>query len=56
MNPVVVAENFQYFVEFFFKKIIIDGPLGKVKYYAIRIECQSTYSFLSVGFECTYIN
>ena len=40
MNPVVVAKNFQYRVEVFFKEIIIDGPLGKVKYYAIRIEFQ----------------
>ena len=37
-NPVLVARHFQYKVEIFFKEIILDGPLGKRKYYAIRIE------------------
>ena len=40
MNPVVVAKHFQYRVEVFFKEIIVDGPLGKVKCYAIRVEFQ----------------
>ena len=39
-NPVLVARHFQYRVEVFFKEIIIDGPLGKTKYYAIRVEFQ----------------
>ena len=39
-NPVLLARHFQYKVELFFKKIIIDGPLGKVKYHAIRVEFQ----------------
>ena len=39
-NPVPVARHFQYKVEAFFKEIILDGPLGKTKYYAIRIEFQ----------------
>ena len=39
-NPVLLARHFQYRVEVFFKEIIIDGPLGKVKYYAIRVEFQ----------------
>ena len=39
-NPVLVARHFQCKVEVFFKKIILDGPLGKTKYYAIRIEFQ----------------
>ena len=30
-NPVLVARHFQYRVEVFFKEIIVDGPLGKVK-------------------------
>ena len=37
-NPVLVARHFQYRVEDFFKLIIIDGPLGKSKHYAIRVE------------------
>ena len=36
-NPVLVARNFQYKVEVFFKEIILDSLLGKTKYYAIRI-------------------
>lgn len=38
-NP-VLSRHFQYRVETFFKDIIIDGPLGKVQYYAIRVEFQ----------------
>ena len=33
-----MARNFQYKVEVFFKKIILDGPLGKTKHHAMRIE------------------
>ena len=40
LNPVLLARHFQFRVEVFFKKIIVDGPLGKVKYYAIRVEFQ----------------
>ena len=36
-NPVLLARHFQYCVEVFFKKIIIDGPLGKVKYHVIHV-------------------
>ena len=43
-NPVLVARHFQYKVEVFFKDIILDGPLGKTKYYAIRIEFQERSS------------
>ena len=39
-NPVLVARHFQYRVEVFFKEIVIDGPLGKTKYYVIRVEFQ----------------
>ena len=35
-----MARNCQYKVEAFFKEIILDGPLGKTKYYAIRTEFQ----------------
>lgn len=40
MNPVLVARNFQYRVEVFFKEIVLDGPLGKVKYHVVRVEFQ----------------
>ena len=39
-NPVLVARHFQCRVEDFFKEIVLDGPLGKAKYYAIRVEFQ----------------
>ena len=39
-NPVLVARHFQYRLEVLFKEIAIDGPLGKTKYYAIRVEFQ----------------
>ena len=35
-----MAKHFQYKVEVFFKEIILDGLLGKTKYYAIYIEFQ----------------
>ena len=37
-NPVLVARHFQHRIEVFFKEIIIHSPLGKKKYYAIRVE------------------
>ena len=40
INPVLLARHFQYRVEVFFKEIVVDGPLGKVTYYAIRVEFQ----------------
>ena len=30
-NPVLLARHFQYRVEVFFKEIVSDGPLGKIK-------------------------
>ena len=39
-NPILVARHFQYKVEAFFNEIILDGPLEKIKYCAIRIEFQ----------------
>lgn len=35
-----MARHFQYRVEYFFKNIIVNGPLEKTKYYAIRVEFQ----------------
>ena len=48
---VLVARHFQYRVEIFFKIIVLDGPLGKTQYYAIRVEFQvrgspHTHSFI----------
>ena len=40
VNPVLLAQHFQYRVEVFFKVIVINEPLGKVKYHAVRIEFQ----------------
>ena len=34
---VLVARHFQYRVEIFFKIILLDGPLRKTQYYAIRV-------------------
>ena len=39
-NPVLVIRHFKYKVELFFKTIILDGPLAKTNYYAIRLEFQ----------------
>ena len=39
-NPVVVARHFQFRVELFFKKILMNGQLGKLKCHAIRVEFQ----------------
>ena len=39
-NPVLLGRHFQYRVEVFFKDIILDGQLGKVINYAIRVEFQ----------------
>ena len=52
-NPVIVGRHFQYRVEVFFEFIVIDRPLGKSKYYAIRVESQvrgspHIYSFISI--------
>ena len=33
-----MARHFQYNIEVFFKEIILDDPLGKTKYYDIRVE------------------
>ena len=39
-NLILLARHFQYRVELFFRLIVVNGPLGKVKYYAIRVEFQ----------------
>ena len=63
-KPVLVARHFQYKVEVFFKEIVLDGLLGKTKYYAIFIEFQEqgsphVHSFLwifnATNIEAAYI-
>ena len=39
-NPVLVFRHSQYRVKLILKTIALDGPLGKTKYYAIRVEFQ----------------
>ena len=39
-NLALIARQFQYRVEIIVKKIIVDDPLGKVIYHAIRVEFQ----------------
>ena len=39
-NPVLVARYFQYQVEVFFKEVVVDGPLRKIKFHAICVEFQ----------------
>ena len=39
-NPVLLMRHFQFRVETFFKEIVVDGPMGKVIYHAIRVEFQ----------------
>ena len=43
-NPILVARHFQYKAQVFFKEIVLDGPLGKTKYYALRIDFQERRS------------
>jgi hypothetical protein len=42
LNPVVVAKHFQYRVETFFTEVLLTNanPIGKIVYYALRIEFQ----------------
>jgi len=40
-NPVLLARHFQYRVETFLKNIVLNGPIGKVLYYVIRVEFQT---------------
>ena len=52
-NSVLMARQFQYIVEAFFQAIVLNGPLGRVNYYAIKVEFQvcgspHIYSFLSI--------
>ena len=39
-NSMIVASPFQYQVGLFFKVMVLDDPLGKTNYYAIRVEFQ----------------
>ena len=37
-NPVLLARQLHYRVEAFFHTIVLNSPLGKIKYYALRVE------------------
>ena len=41
-NPVVVAKHFQHRVETFFREVLLSNinPIGKISYYALRVEFQ----------------
>ena len=39
-NLVLITRQFQYITEAFFQTIVLNGPLGRVKYYAMRVEFQ----------------
>ena len=43
-NPAIVGSHFQYRVDFFFKVIVIDGPLAKSRCYTIRVEFEVSNS------------
>ena len=53
-NPVLVKRHFQYKVKRFFKEIILDGPLGKGKYYAKVIEFQERSGPHVHSFTCIF--
>ena len=53
-NPVLAARHFQYKVEVFFKEILLDRPLGKIKYYAVLIEFQERGSLHVHSFLWTF--
>ena len=42
LNPVIVAKHFQYQVKTFFRDVLLTNanPIGKIIYYALRIEFQ----------------
>ena len=52
-NLVLVAKHFHCKVEFFFNEIVLDGPIGKTKHYALRTEFQErgsphVYAFVMI--------
>ena len=60
-NQVLVARDFKYNVKVFFKEIILNGPLGKTKYYTIRIEFQErgsphVHSFIWIFYAPNIVN
>ena len=46
-NTVLVASHFQHWVEVFFKEIVVEGPMGKIKYHAIKYMCRISSSWLN---------
>ena len=61
-NSIRIAINVQYKVEISFKEIVLDGSLGKTKYYALRIEShervslQWTFNSPNIQDETAYTN
>ena len=43
-----MARHFQYKVEVFFKEITLDDPLGKTKYYAMRLNFKKGAAHMSI--------
>ena len=48
-NPMLVVGLFLYRAELFFKAILLDGPLGKTNYYAIRVEFEKAHIFIHLS-------
>ena len=44
INLVLVVQHFQFHEKFFFKEILVDDLVGKIKYYVIRVGFQVTGS------------
>ena len=55
LNPVLLARHFQYRVEILFQVFVLDAPLGKAKYHAIRVEFQEGCSPYIHSF-CGYVH
>ena len=45
----LVVGLFLYRAELFFKAILLDGPLGKTNYYAIRVEFEKAHIFIHLS-------
>ena len=58
LNPVVVAKHFQYRVETFFTDVLLStaNPIGKIVYYALRIEWAFRQWLNTLFSQYTYCN
>ena len=58
-NPVVTAKHFQHRVETFFSEVLLSqiNPIGKITYYALRIEFQMRGSPIEIiDIECVLLS